>query len=521
MLSSTRNSASRLIDSLEKKQKLNDIEQAKVNCLKISLQYLYDIDRDKNTVLDPIFDSTKYGSLLEKAENYIIQSRPDEGIPLIFQFLKTVDEKSDSAVYAKIYLAEAYREKQEYKKGIEIIYRILEHDNISLKNRAFAYNRIAALYDECGNLYKNRGDSVLKYSKLCIDISRENNLTKQLAASQNELAFIYRQREQYPLSIDYGLTAYDNFIKLKMYPQAMNTAINIAKTYIITGKLLKAKETTENALELGTINKNKNLYRRLYLLMATINYQMDNYQSAYDFLKIAFHLQSSFYRERINVQINEMSAKYETEIKEQRNKELKRNIEIEKQKSQYFLAWTIILIVMGAVSLMLFYFIRKNTLNKKKLAESESARLQEKVSHQKRELACDTLTHTRNLEFINSLIEDITQLMEHVGNDKAYASISRIIKKLEQQNSDKCWEEFETRFQEIHRRFYQKLHDSFPGLTPNDVKLCALLKMGMNTKEMCSVTFQSVRAVEAARLRLRKKLELANGENLGVFLQRI
>jgi len=92
---------------------------------------------------------------------------------------------------------------------------------------------------------------------------------------------------------------------------------------------------------------------------------------------------------------------------------------------------------------------------------------------------------------------------------------------LEQQNSDKCWEEFETRFQEIHRNFYQKLHDSFPGLTTNDVKLCALLKMGMNTKEVCSVTFQNVRAVEAARLRLRKKLDLANGENLGVFLQKI
>ena len=107
-----------------------------------------------------------------------------------------------------------------------------------------------------------------------------------------------------------------------------------------------------------------------------------------------------------------------------------------------------------------------------------------------------------------------------MDNDEAYASISRIIKKLEQQNSDKCWEEFETRFQEIHRRFYQKLHDNISGLTPNDVKLCALLKMGMNTKEICSVTFQSVRAVEAARLRLRKKLNLANTENLSVFLQK-
>ena len=173
------------------------------------------------------------------------------------------------------------------------------------------------------------------------------------------------------------------------------------------------------------------------------------------------------------------------------------------------------------ISLALFYFIRKNAINKKKLAELESDRLSDQVAHQKRELAYGTLTLSRNLDFINSLIEDIKTLTEYVNNDNAFATIGRLIKKLEHQNSDSYWEEFEIRFQEIHRHFYAELHDNFSGLTTNDVKLCALLKMGMNTKEICSVTFQSIRAVEAARLRLRKKLNLASGKNLSVFLQKI
>ncbi len=159
-------------------------------------------------------------------------------------------------------------------------------------------------------------------------------------------------------------------------------------------------------------------------------------------------------------------------------------------------------------------------MNEKRLTESETKRLKERIDYQKRELVTSTLTLSRNLEFNNSLIGDVTQLTGQVNNDKAYASISRIIKKLEQQNTDKCWVEFETRFKEIHRGFYDRLHNRFEKLTSNDVKLCALLKMGMNTKEICSVTFQNVRAVEAARLRLRKKLNIDKGENLSDFFKR-
>jgi len=115
---------------------LNDIEQAKVNYLKISLQYLDDIDRDKNTVLDLIFYSTKYGFLLEKAKSYLLQYRPDIAIPTLLKYLKSVNKHSDSAVLAKIYLVEGYRKIGEFQKGIDIIMELLDA-KISLYNRVF------------------------------------------------------------------------------------------------------------------------------------------------------------------------------------------------------------------------------------------------------------------------------------------------------------------------------------------------------------------------------------------------
>jgi hypothetical protein len=43
----------------------------------------------------------------------------------------------------------------------------------------------------------------------------------------------------------------------------------------------------------------------------------------------------------------------------------------------------------------------------------------------------------------------------------------------------------------------------------------------MSTKEISAITYQNVRAIEAARLRLRKKLGLNSGDQLNTFLQKI
>jgi hypothetical protein len=78
---------------------------------------------------------------------------------------------------------------------------------------------------------------------------------------------------------------------------------------------------------------------------------------------------------------------------------------------------------------------------------------------------------------------------------------------------------FEIRFKNIHANFYDELMRDFPTLTLDERRLCAFLKLQMTTKEIASLTGQSIRAVELARTRLRKKLQLTNSEiNLYDFI---
>ena len=81
--------------------------------------------------------------------------------------------------------------------------------------------------------------------------------------------------------------------------------------------------------------------------------------------------------------------------------------------------------------------------------------------------------------------------------------------------------DFELRFKEVNAGFYESLNQMYPDLTPNEVRLCAFLKLNMSTKEISSITHQSVKSINMARFRLRKKLDIDRDENLISFLTQL
>jgi DNA-binding CsgD family transcriptional regulator len=96
--------------------------------------------------------------------------------------------------------------------------------------------------------------------------------------------------------------------------------------------------------------------------------------------------------------------------------------------------------------------------------------------------------------------------------------IEDVIRDLESASKGDMWKEFELRFQEVHSDFYDKLNKLFPNLTPNELKLCAFLRLNMSTKDIAAITFLTVNSINIARHRLRKKLDMDKDESLIVFL---
>lgn len=77
---------------------------------------------------------------------------------------------------------------------------------------------------------------------------------------------------------------------------------------------------------------------------------------------------------------------------------------------------------------------------------------------------------------------------------------------------------FEIQIDELHQELYQRLAESFPELTVNDLRLCAYLKLGFTSKEIAEFMSIQPSSVYISRSRLRKKLDLDREENLHNFL---
>lgn len=88
-------------------------------------------------------------------------------------------------------------------------------------------------------------------------------------------------------------------------------------------------------------------------------------------------------------------------------------------------------------------------------------------------------------------------------------------------DTDNDWRLFLIKFEHKHTGFFRILKDRYPELTSNDLRLCACLKLHLDSKEIASLMNLTVRAVENSRYRLRKKLGLQSSQNLNDFLMEV
>ena len=77
---------------------------------------------------------------------------------------------------------------------------------------------------------------------------------------------------------------------------------------------------------------------------------------------------------------------------------------------------------------------------------------------------------------------------------------------------------FEIQMDELHQEFFKKLKDQFPDLSNNDLRFCAYIKIGLNSKEIADILNIQPSSTYISRSRLRKKLKLGVDEDLYDFL---
>jgi ligand-binding sensor domain-containing protein/DNA-binding CsgD family transcriptional regulator len=147
-----------------------------------------------------------------------------------------------------------------------------------------------------------------------------------------------------------------------------------------------------------------------------------------------------------------------------------------------------------------------------KIIRLKNEKLEAEVLFKAKELAVSAMAITQK----NNVLLTLKQELQKEDSAKNIKHIVKLINK--NLSSEKDWQVFEANFDLIHDRFFRNLKERTAQLTPRDLKLCAYLRLNLTTKEIAQLTGNSVRGVEVARFRLRKKLQLDPEQNLNEFM---
>lgn len=158
-------------------------------------------------------------------------------------------------------------------------------------------------------------------------------------------------------------------------------------------------------------------------------------------------------------------------------------------------------------------------IHEQKLIKLKNEKLQAEIESKGREVTNSAMNIVYKNEFLQRIRGEIINLKDSDGGKMDDEQLKRLQKIIaEGMNDERDWNLFERSFNETHENFFKKLKIQHPDLVPNDLKLCAYLRMNMNSKEMASLLNISLRGVEIRRYRLRKKLDLQHDKNLVEFL---
>lgn len=153
----------------------------------------------------------------------------------------------------------------------------------------------------------------------------------------------------------------------------------------------------------------------------------------------------------------------------------------------------------------------------KLIAEQQQQILKTELSTKSKELASMALDVYSKEKVIESLKDSM--LTQKAKGGISQKDMDVLLKKIESNVSNlEFWNIYQKNFDLIHDHFFRNLRDRYPALTASDLKFCALLRLNLSTKDIAKFTNLTIRGVEAARYRLRKKFGLNEKDSLIEFL---
>lgn len=160
------------------------------------------------------------------------------------------------------------------------------------------------------------------------------------------------------------------------------------------------------------------------------------------------------------------------------------------------------------------------------LKRVEEEKLRAEYKNLKAELKNKTIelaTKAKENDEKNKVFKNLKEKFQKIEDNPASLKrkIGEIKKVIDANLNTEADNTFEIQIDELHQDFFEELRNEFPELTRYDLRLCAYIKIGFDSKEIADLLNIKPSSVYISRSRLRKKLDIETDKDLHSYLNTI
>ena len=308
-------------------------------------------------------------------------------------------------------------------------------------------------------------------------------------------------------------------------------AVTRATVLYHRGEMMQVKSILMNEMAHAELLAGERILSTIYELLWRVNEQQGNERDAYKYLKL---YQQEYKRMGDSIRSQDIPKAQAREAIARHNDSI-RLLEQDAELSRRFMYMSIL--VCGVVLLVcavLFVYFRqrlkikkvenrelRNNLQQEALIYSMNRKnFEQDIKQKECEISSSTLLLANKNEVLQQ-ISDITRKYQEMGSIPAeyVKQVNDVIG--DSLKNDDEWQRFKLHFDSVHPDFFVKLKEAGTGLTENDLRLCAYIRIGMRAKQIAEMLSVSPDSVNSNRYRLRKKLKIQKGDSLDDFIRKI
>ncbi len=432
------------------------------------------------------------------------------------QALGWYTKNNDLTHQARVYmsLGLVYGQLKKFDQSLTAHHKALEIFTGEKNERMMADARV-----NLGVAYKSTGNYTESETcfKNALNFYQQNQNIFGMAVATNNLAQLYKEKGDFQNAVIW----YDK--ALPLIRQVHNTwaestaYVDLADMNYQQARWNEALGNLALAEKLNASESDPGLQAQIFLLFSKVYDTLQQNKLALHFFRRYTALKDTLSSTEKAKVIEELNIRYETEKQAAENELLKADIRVHKLRQ-----WMLAAFALAAViSLFFLYsiFIRKRKqldLNKI-MAEREALEAKEAMAKMSQELTAKALHLAGSAEKKASFAEKLATLVPYISKS-GQPILQSLVEEFNNPTDDNLWDEFVKYFEKMHPSFLIKLGVSFPDLTTNDRKICAMVRLNLSAKEIALMLNRSLRTIESSKYQIKKKLCLGDDQNLTSFL---